>query len=410
MKDENNSIKQNANNEILSTDCKMNDLHQQANNSYPITEQSLDCRLAQSNNEEIFYEVHQHHHLQQQKSVEKHPSSSIRTNSRKSLAMIFSQISNNLGFTQQTPSEYSNDRYTSNIPLTTKLSSGKRLSHIISKLNINSSNNTNHSNIFSTDTTIHGKSSRTSLSQQPKQFSYDDVNTIGIRSSDPSQHLMDQSIYNTFINKNNQQDQHRTSSSISTITNIHYNKSINPNTTLTGNSSSNNNNNNTMLSTNTTVDRSILVDLLCCTCCTNSDDEDEAYSNLIENHRLARIVTMGAILTILGLIFAYIIRSATEIHIIPNTTSSTTASIINVVNTVNVSTTSHSILNVFNSTTTLTPQFIKQFQNFFNFLQVTVSDDGDDDEITPSIKMFNDSSLSGHVNKLISIDDKTTNK
>nr|AAW27336.1 SJCHGC08858 protein [Schistosoma japonicum] len=119
---------------------------------------------------------------------------------------------------------------------------------------------------------------------------------------------------------------------------------------------------------------------------------------------------MGAILTILGLIFAYIIRSATEIQIIPNTTSSTTPSIINVVNTVNVSTTSHSILNMFNSTTTLNPQFIKQFQNFSNFLQVTVSDDGDDDEITPSIKMFNDSSFSGHVNKLISIDDITTNK
>ncbi|KAK4467367.1 hypothetical protein MN116_008862 [Schistosoma mekongi] len=407
MKDENNPIKQNANNEILSTDCKMNNLHQQASNSYSTTEQSPDCGLTQFNNDEAFYEVHQqlqhHHHEQQQKSVEKHRSSSILTNSRKSLAMIFSQISNNLGFTQQTSSEYSNDRYTSNIPLTTKLSSDKRFSHIISKLNINNNNN---NNIFSTNTAVHGKSSRTSLSQQPKQLSYDDVNTIGVHSSDSSQHLMDRSIYNTLIN-GNQQDQHRTSSSISTITNIHYNKSINPNTALAGNSSSNNNNN-TILSTNTTVDRSILVDLLCCTCCTNSDDEDEAYSNLIENHRLARIVTMGAILTILGLIFAYIIRSATEIQIIPNTISSTTSSIINVVNTVNVSTTPHSILNMFNSSTTLTPQFIKQFQNFSNLLQVTTSDD-DGGETTSSIKLFNGSSLSSPVNRLISISDIKTN-
>lgn len=65
------------------------------------------------------------------------------------------------------------------------------------------------------------------------------------------------------------------------------------------------------LGQDTTTDRSLIVDLLCCTCCTQVDEEAD-YSTLIENHRLARFITMAAILTILGLILAYIIRSAIE--------------------------------------------------------------------------------------------------
>ncbi|THD24552.1 hypothetical protein D915_004445 [Fasciola hepatica] len=65
------------------------------------------------------------------------------------------------------------------------------------------------------------------------------------------------------------------------------------------------------LGPDTTTDRSLFVDLLCCTCCTQVDEEAD-YSTLIENHRLARFITMAAILTILGLILAYIIRSAIE--------------------------------------------------------------------------------------------------
>ncbi|GAA47896.1 hypothetical protein CLF_100940 [Clonorchis sinensis] len=61
----------------------------------------------------------------------------------------------------------------------------------------------------------------------------------------------------------------------------------------------------------TTAERSLIVDLLCCTCCTKVEEE-EAYANLIENHRLARVITLAAVLTILGLILAYIIRSAIE--------------------------------------------------------------------------------------------------
>ncbi|KAF7261621.1 hypothetical protein EG68_00991 [Paragonimus skrjabini miyazakii] len=59
------------------------------------------------------------------------------------------------------------------------------------------------------------------------------------------------------------------------------------------------------------ADRSLFVDLLCCTCCTQVDEEED-YSHLIENHKLARFITMAAVLTILGLILAYIIRSALE--------------------------------------------------------------------------------------------------
>ncbi|XP_018653624.1 hypothetical protein Smp_033200 [Schistosoma mansoni] len=216
-------------------------------------EQYSNSNLSQSdivNNEETIFQVHhQQQHWQpfpRQISIEKRRNSSLLANPRKSLAMIFSQISNNLGFTQETSTEYLDE---------------------------------------------------------------------GIRSSVSSQRLMDRGIFNTIIGGN--QNQHRTSGSIGTLSNVHYNKSNNPNTILTSN------NNNTMSPTTTTVDRSILVDLLCCTCCTNSDDEDEAYSNLIENHRLARIVTMGAILTILGLIFAYIIRSATETQTAPNASGTT---------------------------------------------------------------------------------------
>ncbi|VEL37937.1 unnamed protein product, partial [Protopolystoma xenopodis] len=54
-----------------------------------------------------------------------------------------------------------------------------------------------------------------------------------------------------------------------------------------------------------------IVDILCCTCCTRNDEEEE-YLSLIENHKLARMVTLLAVLTILGLVLAYIIRSVTE--------------------------------------------------------------------------------------------------
>ncbi|KAL7055182.1 hypothetical protein AAHC03_024438 [Spirometra sp. Aus1] len=58
------------------------------------------------------------------------------------------------------------------------------------------------------------------------------------------------------------------------------------------------------------VERFIVLDLICCACCRQPRANE--YSNLIENHRLARIVTLVAVLTILGLVLTYIIRSAIE--------------------------------------------------------------------------------------------------
>lgn len=61
------------------------------------------------------------------------------------------------------------------------------------------------------------------------------------------------------------------------------------------------------------MERSLTVDLLStCTCCCSRSEDDEHYANLIENHRLARIITMVAALIIAGLIIAYIINSAME--------------------------------------------------------------------------------------------------
>ncbi|VDL88192.1 unnamed protein product, partial [Schistocephalus solidus] len=58
------------------------------------------------------------------------------------------------------------------------------------------------------------------------------------------------------------------------------------------------------------VERFVVLDLICCACCRQPRANE--YSNLIENHRLARIVTLVAVLTILGLVLTYIIRSAIE--------------------------------------------------------------------------------------------------
>ncbi|VDP59459.1 unnamed protein product [Schistosoma curassoni] len=318
-----------------------------------INEQYSNSNLSQSSNiindEETIFQVNQQQQYWQpfprQISIEKRRHSSILTNPRKSLAMIFSQISNNLGFTQETSINYSNER---------------------------------------------------------------------IRSSVSSQRLMERSIFNTIIGGN--PNQHRTSGSIGTLSNVHYNKSNNPNTILT----SNNNTSNTMSPTTTTVDRSILVDLLCCTCCTNSDDEDEAYSNLIENHRLARIVTMGAILTILGLIFAYIIRSATETQTVPNASSTTGSPPSSPTTTLTVATTVTNVTDIetyssFSTTTnttlnlimnsTLNPQFIKQMGNVSSFLNLTHNDESN------SVGILNDSYMYSHVNsKLISINDNNNSE
>ncbi|CAH8593306.1 unnamed protein product [Schistosoma mattheei] len=290
--------------------------------------------------------------------------------------------------------------------------------------NTNDNSNTNYDNaLFNSDADSHKKSSRSSFIQQHTDLNFDNNNnnnTIGIRSSVSSQRLMERSIFNTIIGGN--PNQHRTSGSIGTLSNVHYNKSNNPNTILTSN---NNNNNNTMSPTTTTVDRSILVDLLCCTCCTNSDDEDEAYSNLIENHRLARIVTMGAILTILGLIFAYIIRSATETQTVPNASSTTgstpsspaaaaTTTTLTVATTVtNVTdietyssffTTTNTTLNLIMNST-LNPQFIKQMNNVSSFLNLTHNGESN------SVRVLNDSYVYNHVNsKLISTNDDNNNE
>ncbi|VDP29930.1 unnamed protein product [Schistosoma margrebowiei] len=321
------------------------------NDKITVDEQYPNSNLSQSSNvmndEETIFQVHQQQQYWQpfprQISIEKRRHSSILTNPRKSLAMIFSQISNNLGFTQETSIDYPNER---------------------------------------------------------------------IRNSVSSQRLMERNIFNTIIGGN--PNQHRTSGSIGTLSNVHYNKSNNPNTILTSN------NNNTMSPTTTTMDRSILVDLLCCTCCTNSDDEDEAYSNLIENHRLARIVTMGAILTILGLIFAYIIRSATETQTVPNASSTTGSPPSSSTTTLTVATTVTNVTDIetyssFSTTTnttlnliinsTLNPQFIKQMRNISSFLNLTHNDE------LNSVRILNDSYVHNHVNSnLISTNDDNNNE
>lgn len=390
-----------------------------------INEQYPNSNLSQSsniiNNEETIFQVNQQQQYWQPFprpiSIEKHRNSSILTNPRKSLAMIFSQISNNLGLTQETLTEYPNEHYSPNFRLNTRIPSGKRLKQIITKHNTNNSNNDNSTNydnaIFNPDAETHKKSSRSSFIQQHKDFNLDNNNnnTIGIRSSISSQRLMERNIFNTIIGGN--PNQHRTSGSLS---NIHYNKSNNPNTILTSNS-----NNNTMSPTTTTMDRSILVDLLCCTCCTNSDDEDEAYSNLIENHRLARIVTMGAILTILGLIFAYIIRSATETQTVPNTSSTTgsppsspttttltmTTTVANVTDIETYSSFSNTTNNTLNliMNSSLNPQFIKQMRNFSSLFNLTHNDESN------SVRILNDSYVYNHVNsKLISTNEDNNNE
>ncbi|CAH8866247.1 unnamed protein product [Trichobilharzia szidati] len=264
-------------------------------------------QLMNMNDEELYYELHEKYqnkrqqqqpstsqlltsqklneHKQQQQLQQPQRTSSILSQPRKSLAMIFSQISNNLGFTQESTT-------TGGVGGGTGAIDHYPMNPI--KKNRNNDNTINNNNEFSSD--------------QRKSLIYNDSNEMSIRNSDSSQRLIERNILNTFMSNTSHQGQGRHSGSISS--NVHMNKLNN----------NNNSNANTLLTnhpgiSNTSVnpvDRSILVDLLCCTCCTNSDDEDEAYSNLIENHRLARIVTMGAILTILGLIFAYIIRSATE--------------------------------------------------------------------------------------------------
>ncbi|CAH8632111.1 hypothetical protein MS3_00009531 [Schistosoma haematobium] len=436
IENKNYDIHENTSNkyeETMNTNCNIN--NDKITMKFPsINEQYSNSNLSQSSNiindEETIFQVNQQQQYWQpfprQISIEKRRHSSILTNPRKSLAMIFSQISNNLGFTQETSINYSNEHYSSNFHLNTRRisSSGKRLKQMISKhnTNTNDNNNTNYDNaLFNSDADIHKKSSRSSFIQQHNDLNLDNNNnnnTIGIRSSVSSQRLMERSIFNTIIGGN--PNQHRTSGSIGTLSNVHYNKSNNPNTILT----SNNNNNNTMSPTTTTVDRSILVDLLCCTCCTNSDDEDEAYSNLIENHRLARIVTMGAILTILGLIFAYIIRSATETQTVPNASSTTgsppsspaatTTTTLTVATTVtNVTdietyssffTTTNTTLNLIMNST-LNPQFIKQMSNVSSFLNLTHNDESN------SVRVLNDSYVYNHVNsKLISTNDDNNNE
>ncbi|CAH8621858.1 unnamed protein product [Schistosoma margrebowiei] len=409
--------------ETMNTNCNIN------NDKITVDEQYPNSNLSQSSNvmndEETIFQVHQQQQYWQpfprQISIEKRRHSSILTNPRKSLAMIFSQISNNLGFTQETSIDYPNEHYSSNFHLNTRRisSSGKRLKQMISKHNTNTTtnnndNNTNYDNaLFNSDADIYKKSSRSSFIQQHKDLNLDNNNnTIGIRNSVSSQRLMERNIFNTIIGGN--PNQHRTSGSIGTLSNVHYNKSNNPNTILTSN------NNNTMSPTTTTMDRSILVDLLCCTCCTNSDDEDEAYSNLIENHRLARIVTMGAILTILGLIFAYIIRSATETQTVPNASSTTGSPPSSSTTTLTVATTVTNVTDIetyssFSTTTnttlnliinsTLNPQFIKQMRNISSFLNLTHNDE------LNSVRILNDSYVHNHVNSnLISTNDDNNNE
>ncbi|BHF84007.1 hypothetical protein SprV_0902715700 [Sparganum proliferum] len=71
------------------------------------------------------------------------------------------------------------------------------------------------------------------------------------------------------------------------------------------------------------VERFIVLDLICCACCRQPRANE--YSNLIENHRLARIVTLVAVLTILGLVLTYIIRSAIEPAATPDPFGSATS-------------------------------------------------------------------------------------
>lgn len=55
----------------------------------------------------------------------------------------------------------------------------------------------------------------------------------------------------------------------------------------------------------------MILDIICCACCRQTNSANE-YSNLIENHKLARIVTLITVLAILGLVLTYIIKSALE--------------------------------------------------------------------------------------------------
>ncbi|CAH8599820.1 unnamed protein product [Heterobilharzia americana] len=308
-----------------STDLNKNDTK---NNSSPVlplksqsnTDQYTSSRMSNITDittEQPYYQQHHHLHESQyqlplQKSIEKHRSSSILTQPRKSLAMIFSQISNNLGFTPQStassPSpQYPDDQYVSQFTLNShSIPRRKWSNHITIKRN----NSQITENILNTEQLVDNY-----LKSPPSSYQHHKSFDESIRANDTSnQRLIERGILNTLMSGNHHR-QSRNNSSIGTMSNIHLNKSGSQlNATLASG-------NNTM---STSVDRSIIVDLLCCTCCTNSDEEDEAYSNLIENHRLARIVTMGAILTILGLIFAYIIRSATEPQNMPGTTTSST--------------------------------------------------------------------------------------
>ncbi|KAF5401284.1 hypothetical protein PHET_05146 [Paragonimus heterotremus] len=197
---------------------------------------------------------------------------------RKSLALIFSNLSSNLGFTQTHPER------TTSLQLGSPRSSGSM-----------ESGNRQAKNSFTTSIPLTGDN----LAELPgskllrAKRGHSTVIQLGkVDSSDLNYangdvgHRLERGRTITSVNRESEVN----------VLNTSPLRSANTHDCLTGELS---------------ADRSLFVDLLCCTCCTQVDEEED-YSHLIENHKLARFITMAAVLTILGLILAYIIRSALE--------------------------------------------------------------------------------------------------